>query len=49
MNKPLLILIHNWLKNLADTMSKDPTVRSTKYVACVEWFRDTVEMILGEV
>ena len=48
MNKPLLILIHNWLKNLADTMSKDSTANKI-YTSSVEWFRDTVGMILEEV
>jgi len=48
MNKPLLTLTHNWLKNLADTMSKDSTANKI-YTASVEWFRNTVGMILEEV
>ena len=37
--------VHTWLSNLADTMDTDPHCPD-KYLASVEWFRDTVEMII---
>ncbi len=45
-NTEQLIFIRNWLSNLADQMNGDPTVRNTPYTAWVEWFRDSVQMIL---
>jgi len=44
----LLRFTHNWLSNLADVMDKDHTCNNN-YTGAVEWFRDTVEMIIDNL